>query len=68
MFSWYAILAGTGSFPPNVRPPTASEARYDLSEIDAFIRRSAANFRDHRAALADIAPRATERSLQVYFW
>ena len=68
VFSWYCILAGTGCFPPKLRAPTASEARYDLAEVDTFIRRSGANFRDHRTALNDIRPRPADRSLQVYFW
>jgi hypothetical protein len=68
VFSWYCLMAGMGCFPPQLRPPTAAEAHYDLAEIDVFLRRSALNFRPHREVLQQIPPRAPERSLQLYFW
>jgi len=68
--SWYCLLAGVGLFPDaaSLRPPTAQEARHDLAAIDNLIERSALNFPDHRAYLADIAPKVVERSLQMYQW
>jgi tryptophan 6-halogenase len=68
VFSWYCLMAGMGCFPPQLRPPTAAEAHYDLQEIDAFLDRSALNFRPHREVLEAIPPRSQERSLQLYFW
>ncbi len=56
--SWYCLLAGTGLFPDaaSLRPPTASEARFDLAGVDNLLERSATNFPDHRACLAAIPP------------
>ena len=56
--SWYALLAGVGLFPDtaNLRPPTDKEARFDLAGVDNLLERSATNFPDHRACLADIPP------------
>jgi len=68
VFSWYCLMAGMGCFPQQLRPPTAAEAHYDLGEIDAFLERSALNFRPHREVLEAIPPRTQERSLQLYFW
>jgi hypothetical protein len=70
VFSWYSIMAGMGIFPDlsDLRPPTSREARYRMSEIDNLLDRSAANFPDHRGALADIAPRRTDTTLQIYLW
>jgi len=70
VFSWYSIMAGMGVFPDpqDLRPPTAQEARYSMAEIDNLLSRSATNFPDHNAALAAIAPRRTDPSLQLYFW
>ncbi len=67
--SWYAIMAGMGIFPParNLRPPSPAEARYNLGEIDDLLERSAANFADHRAVLANIPPRRKD-VLGIYFW
>ena len=67
--SWYSIMAGMGIFPElqRLRPPTAAEARYDLAEIDDLLERSAANYGDHRAVLANIPPRR-KNSTQTYFW
>lgn len=55
--SWHCLLAGYGTFPADekMRPPDASASRHDMAEIDAFIRRCALNFRDHRQALAAMA-------------
>ena len=68
--SWYALLAGVGLFPDdaNLRAPTAVEGQYDLAGIDNLLERSADNFPDHRACLADIPPKIVERSLQMYQW
>lgn len=68
VFSWYCLMAGTGCFPPQLRAATAAENHHRLEEIDHFIRHSAQNFPDHRAALAEIGPRAREPSLQLYLW
>ena len=70
VFSWYSIMAGMGIFPDlrDLRPPTPDEARYNMSEIDDLLERSAANFRDHRAVLGSIPPRRNDASLQIYFW
>ncbi len=70
VFSWYSIMAGMGIFPDpqDLRPPTASEARYDLAEIDNLLDRSEVNYRDHREALNAIAPRRSTAALQIYFW
>jgi tryptophan 6-halogenase len=70
VFSWYSIMAGMGIFPDphDLRPPTPQEARYSLSEIDDLLDRSVVNYPDHRDALARIAPRRTDDSLQIYFW
>ena len=67
--SWYAILAGMGIFPDprELHAPTATEARYEMAEIDDLIERSATNFSDHRSVLANIPPRRKE-SLTTYFW
>jgi hypothetical protein len=70
IFSWYAIMAGMGIFPdPDaLRPPSHQEARYSMAEIDNLLERSVRNFPDHAEALARIAPRRIEESLQIYFW
>jgi 2-polyprenyl-6-methoxyphenol hydroxylase-like FAD-dependent oxidoreductase len=70
IFSWYSIMAGMGIFPDahDLRPPTLAEARYNMAEIDNLLDRSVANFPDHRAVLANIPPRRSDDSLQVYFW
>jgi hypothetical protein len=68
--SWYSLLAGMGLFPAdaNLRAPTPVEAQYDLTSIDNLIERSALNFPEHRACLADIPPKVVEKSLQTYLW
>jgi tryptophan 6-halogenase len=70
IMSWYSIMAGTGIFPDShrLRAPDEREACYDMAEIDNLLTRSSANYPDHRAALGRIAPRRTERALQIYFW
>jgi len=70
VFSWYALMAGMGVFPdaPQLRAPSAAEARYSVEEIENLIRRSAANYPDHTSTLAQIPPRRRERALQAYFW
>jgi tryptophan 6-halogenase len=70
VFSWYSIMAGMGVFPDpgTLRPPTASEARYNMAEIDNLLDRSEVNYPDHRAALSAIVPRRKDPSLQIYFW
>lgn len=68
--SWFALLAGMGVFPDpqRLRPPSESEAQFNLAEIDDLLDRCAGNYLDHREALEHIpAPRRT-RALQVYFW
>ncbi|HEX5353299.1 MAG TPA: tryptophan halogenase family protein [Rhodanobacteraceae bacterium] len=69
VMSWYSLLAGVGLFPDDraMRPATPQEAKYDLTEIDNLIERSAMNFPDHRSFLEAIQPKP-ERSLQVYFY
>ncbi len=68
--SWYCLLAGVGLFPEDerLREPTPKEAKYDLASIDNLLERSALNFPDHRACLADIPAKIVERSLQMYMW
>ena len=68
--SWYCLLAGVGLFPDDarLRQPTPVEAQHDLAAIDNLLERSASNFPDHRSCLANIPPRVTERSLQMYLW
>jgi tryptophan 6-halogenase len=63
-------MAGMGVFPDpgTLRPPTASEARYNMAEIDNLLDRSEVNYPDHRAALSAIVPRRKDPSLQIYFW
>ncbi len=70
VFSWYCILSGMGIFPDpsSLRPPTAKEARYRMSEIDNLLARSALNFRRHREVLEAIPPKSREDALQIYFW
>jgi hypothetical protein len=70
VFSWYSIMAGMGIFPDehHLRPPTPQEARYDMAEIDNLLDRSAGNYPGHRDALARIAPRRPDPTLQIYFW
>ena len=70
VFSWYSIMAGMGIFPDQgeLRPPTPREDCYRMSRIDNLLDRSAANFPGHRAALAGIAPRRTDDTLQIYLW
>jgi hypothetical protein len=70
VFSWYALMAGMGVFPeaPQLRAPSAAEARYSLEEIDNLIQRSAANYPDHKSTLAQIPPRRRDPALQAYFW
>jgi tryptophan 6-halogenase len=63
-------MAGMGIFPDpaNLRPPTSHEARYNMAEIDNLLSRSRVNYPVHRHALARIAPRRTDESLQIYLW
>ena len=70
VFSWYSIMAGMGIFPDpdTLRPPSRQEASYSMAEIDNLLERSVRNFPDHAQALARIAPRRTDESLQIYFW
>jgi len=68
--SWYALLAGMGVFPDvqDLQPPTPHQARHRLETVDDFVGRSAMNFPDHRALLADIPPRVGDKTLQLYLW
>jgi hypothetical protein len=70
VFSWYSLMAGMGVFPDThtLRAPTSAQARFSMAEIDNLLDRSAANYPDHRDALAAIAPRRTDPSLQIYLW
>jgi 2-polyprenyl-6-methoxyphenol hydroxylase-like FAD-dependent oxidoreductase len=70
VFSWYSIMAGMGIFPDPgaLRAPTPLEARYKMTEIDNLLDRSRVNYPAHRKALARIAPRRTDESLQIYLW
>jgi hypothetical protein len=70
IFSWYSLLAGMGVFPEReqLRPPTARERAWNMAEIDELVERSARNFPEHRALLADIPPRPATRPPQLYFW
>jgi tryptophan 6-halogenase len=70
VFSWYSIMAGMGIFPDqaNLRPPSSHEARYNMAEVDNLLSRSRVNYPVHRHALARIAPRRTDESLQIYLW
>ena len=49
--SWQAMLGGYGRFPAKLRPPIATEQRFDMEVIDDFIERCALNFRPHRERL-----------------
>ena len=68
--SWYALLAGMGIFPDaqDLQPPTANQARHRLNTVDDFVERSAMNFPEHRALLANIPPRVGDKTLQLYLW
>jgi len=68
IFSWYCLLAGMGIFPDDLRPPRPDDAVHDLREIDDLLQRSALNFADHAALLADIPPRPASRPLSLYLW
>ena len=70
IMSWYALLCGMGVFPDadEAQPPLVDHARHRLASVDNFVSRSALNFPDHRALLADIPPRLGDTSLQVYLW
>jgi 2-polyprenyl-6-methoxyphenol hydroxylase-like FAD-dependent oxidoreductase len=47
VLSWYALLAGMGSFP-DIGAATGPD---EVAPLDDFMRRCALNFRDHRAVL-----------------
>jgi hypothetical protein len=49
--SWYALLAGMGTFP-EIEEPINTNA---LAPLDDFMRRCALNFRDHRTVLNELA-------------
>jgi 2-polyprenyl-6-methoxyphenol hydroxylase-like FAD-dependent oxidoreductase len=70
VFSWYAILAGTGIFPDSnaLHPPQGKEAAYRIADIDDLLDRSEVNYRDHREVLNNIPARRASAGLQVYFW
>jgi hypothetical protein len=70
VFSWYSIMAGMGIFPDpaGLRAPRGKEGVYRMTDIDDLLERSAQNYRDHRAVLADIPRGRKSDSLQVYFW
>ncbi|HEY6456566.1 MAG TPA: tryptophan halogenase family protein [Steroidobacteraceae bacterium] len=69
MVSWYAIMAGMGIFPDahTLRAPHGAPAREIMTGLDDLLERSATNYRDHGAVLADIPPRRND-SLQFYLW
>jgi len=58
---WMVWRVTLGAAPPG-------KARHNLAAIDNLLERSAANFPEHRALLANIPPRPTEASLQLYLW
>jgi 2-polyprenyl-6-methoxyphenol hydroxylase-like FAD-dependent oxidoreductase len=68
--SWYALLAGMGIVPDaaEMRAPTPQEAQFSMEAIDDLVARSALNFPDHRAQLADIPPKRQGKSVQIYLW
>lgn len=70
VMSWFAILAGMGVFPEpaSLRPPTAQEARYNLSEVDDLLNRCVGNYPDHRRVLDCIPRSRPPLTLQLYFW
>jgi hypothetical protein len=70
VFSWLCLLTGVGIFPDTetLREPTQREAPYKMAQIDNLLERAAMNFRKHREVLANIPPKPTEDSLQLYFW
>jgi 2-polyprenyl-6-methoxyphenol hydroxylase-like FAD-dependent oxidoreductase len=70
VMSWLAILAGMGVFPDpgRLRPPSAQEARYDLSEVDGLLGDCAGNYLDHRQALEHTVTPRSPRTMQLCFW
>lgn len=70
VMSWYCLLAGMGLFPDLRQEHAAApgKLRHSLAAIDNLLERSATNFPGHRELLADIPPRPTEASLQLYLW
>jgi hypothetical protein len=68
VMSWYSIMAGMGCFPPQLRPPTAADSAFNVTEIENLVKRSAMNFRPQREVLQAIPPRVSEDALQIYFW
>jgi hypothetical protein len=70
VFSWYCIMSGMGIFPDSstLRTPTATEARFKMTEIDNLLQRSALNFRKQKDVLADIPGKSREEALQIYLW
>jgi len=70
VFSWLCLLTGVGICPDTetLREPTQREAPYKMAQIDNLLERAAMNFRKHREVLANIPPKPTEDSLQLYFW
>jgi hypothetical protein len=52
--SWYALLAGMGSFPEIA----ATGGEDKLAPLDDFMRRCALNFRDHRTVLNELGQTA----------
>lgn len=55
--SWYCIFAGMGILPTaeQLRKPTETEACFDLTVLDNFLRRCTLNFSDHRRYLEQLA-------------
>jgi glycine/D-amino acid oxidase-like deaminating enzyme len=55
--SWHCLLAGYGTFPDDtkIKPPGDDIEKFDLTQIDDFVRRCALNFEDHRAVLERMA-------------
>lgn len=52
-FSWHCMLAGYGTFLPESRlsPVEASNHRYDLDDIEQFVRRATMNYPPHAESL-----------------
>lgn len=64
-FSWHCILAGYGIFPDKAQLQQGNTAthKYDLADVDEFIRRAALNFPNHHQQLDVIHQRAIQNEV-----
>jgi tryptophan 6-halogenase len=64
--SWHCLLAGYGTFPDDKKllPPDNNIEKYDVAQIDNFIRRCGLNFSDHKAVLDGMIP-GSPKSMKV---